>query len=97
VDCLDLARLHDVAREERDDEQHDQYRERPRCEYLLLSCLWGFFCVGASVLGRSRACARWRELTIWVCIDGISLCRSSQQTARKSPCRLLGAYSAIGP
>lgn len=25
VDCLDLARLHDVAREERDDEQHDQY------------------------------------------------------------------------
>jgi hypothetical protein len=29
VDCLDLARLHDVAREERNDEQHNQYRERP--------------------------------------------------------------------
>jgi hypothetical protein len=29
VDCLDLARLHDVACEERNDEQHNQYRERP--------------------------------------------------------------------
>lgn len=29
VYCLDLARLHDVTREERYDEQHDQYGECP--------------------------------------------------------------------
>lgn len=50
MDCLYLPRVQDVAGEEGDYEEDDQDGQRPRCEDLLLACLW-FVYSGALDMG----------------------------------------------